>query len=91
LGFWRIFRRRQAEDERGSAVEFYERMIKTLASRGLERAAGETPLEFASATGMPDALKITQAYNRVRFGDEKLSASESTQIEEWLKGMEGSG
>jgi transglutaminase-like putative cysteine protease len=89
LGFWRLFRRRQAEDERASAVEFYERMIKTLAARGLKRSAGETPLEFASATKMPDALKITQAYNRVRFGDEKLSNDESAQIEEWLKGIEG--
>lgn len=89
LGFWQVFRRRQVEDERGSAVEFYERMMKALAARGLERAAGETPLEFASATGMPDALKITHAYNRVRFGDEKLSDNESTQIEEWLRRIEG--
>lgn len=88
LGFWRLFRRRQVEDERGSAVEFYERMTKTLSSHGLERAAGETPLEFAAATRMPEALKITHAYNRVRFGDGKLSATESAQIEEWLKKME---
>lgn len=90
LGFWQIFKRRQVEDERGSTVEFYERMIKTLAARGLNRSAGETPLEFASMTGMPDALKITHAYNRVRFGDEKLSANERAQIEEWLRKMEGS-
>ncbi len=89
LGFWRIFKRRQVEDERGSTVEFYERMIKTLAARGLNRSTGETPLEFANMTKMPDALKITQAYNRVRFGDEKLSASERAQIEEWLRRMEG--
>lgn len=89
LGFWQLFKRRQVEDERGSTVEFYERMIKTLAARGLERSAGETPLEFATMTGMPDALKITQAYNRVRFGDEKLSASERAQIEELLRRMEG--
>jgi transglutaminase-like putative cysteine protease len=89
LGFRRTFKRRQVEDERGSKVEFYERMIKTLAARGLQRAAGETPLEFASTTGMPDALKITRAYNRVRFGDQKLSVSERAQIEEWLRRMEG--
>jgi hypothetical protein len=89
LGFWRIFRRRQLEDGRGSVVEFYARMTKTLAARGLKRASGETPLEFAAATGMPLALKITKAYNRVRFGDQKLSVTESTQIEEWLRRMEG--
>jgi hypothetical protein len=38
---------------------------------------------------MPEAIEVTKAYNRVRFGDRKLSATESLQIEEWLKGMEG--
>jgi hypothetical protein len=90
LGFWRLLRRRQVEDGRGSVVEFYERMTKSLAARGLKRAAGETPLEFAAALHMPEALKVTKAYNRVRFDDQKLSATESTQIEEWLRRMEKS-
>jgi transglutaminase-like putative cysteine protease len=89
LGFWQIFKRRQVEDERSSVIEFYERMTKTLAAQGLERAVGETPLEFATATGMPEALQVTLAYNRVRFGDENLSASERAQIEHWLRKMEG--
>jgi protein-glutamine gamma-glutamyltransferase len=89
LGFWQLLRRRRVEDGRGSVVEFYERMTKMLAARGLRRAAGETPLEFAATTRMPEALQITKAYNRVRFGDERLSATEATQIEEWLKRMEG--
>jgi transglutaminase-like putative cysteine protease len=88
LGFWRIFKRREAEDKHTSVVEFYERMTKTLAAHGLQRAQGETPLEFATALGMPEALSITRAYNRVRFGDENLSTTETAQIEEWLKGME---
>jgi hypothetical protein len=87
-GFWRLFTRRQVEDPGRSVVEFYERMTKTLGARGLERAAGETPLEFASATGMPEAVQVTRAYNRVRFGEAKLSAAESAQIEEWLRRME---
>jgi transglutaminase-like putative cysteine protease len=90
LGFWRIFRRRQAEDQQVSIIEFYERMTRTLEARGLRRAPGETPLEFAAATGMPEAFKVTEAYNRVRFGDQKLSSTERAQIEEWLRGMEGS-
>lgn len=89
LGFWHLFRRRRVEDGRGSVVDFYERMTKMLAARGLKRAAGETPLEFALATRMPEALKVTKAYNRVRFGEQKLSATEAAQIEEWLKRMEG--
>ena len=87
-GFWRVFKRRQVEGKPASVVEFYERMTKTLAARGLQRSAGETPLEFAVATGLPEALKITRAYNRVRFGEQNLSATEATQIEDWLKRME---
>ncbi len=89
LGFWRLFSRVREEDARGSVIEFYERMTEALNARGLKRAPGETPLEFASATGMPEALNITRAYNRVRFGDVKLSAAERAQIEEWLSRMEG--
>lgn len=89
LGFWHIFRRRQVEGKPASVVEFYERMTRTLAARGLQRSAGETPLEFAQATELPEALKITRAYNRVRFGEQNLSATEAAQIEEWLKRMEG--
>jgi transglutaminase-like putative cysteine protease len=88
LGFWRVFKRRQVEGKPASVVEFYERMTKTLAARGLQRSAGETPLEFAAATGLPEALKITRAYNRVRFGEQQLSQDEAKEIEDWLREME---
>jgi hypothetical protein len=89
LGFWRIFKRREVEGRSASVVEFYERMMKSLSARGLKRPAGETPLEFAQATGIPEALKITRAYNRVRFGEQRLSIVEAEQIEAWLRRMEG--
>ncbi|MDT4955943.1 MAG: hypothetical protein QOJ02_4081 [Acidobacteriota bacterium] len=89
LGFWRIFNRRQVEGKQASVVEFYERMTKTLATRGLRRPPGETPLEFAEASGIPEALKITRAYNSVRFGEQNLTAVETEQIEAWLRRMEG--
>ena len=88
LGFWRIFRRREVEGKQASVVEFYERMTKTLAARGLKRPPGETPLEFAQASGIPEALKITRAYNSVRFGEQRLTANETQQIEAWLRRME---
>ncbi len=88
LGFWRFFSHTREEDARGSVVEFYERMTEALNARGLKRAPGETPLEFASATGLPEAMQITRAYNRVRFGDAELSAAERAQIEDWLRRME---
>jgi len=41
----------------------------------------KTPLEFASQVGLSEAASITKAYNRVRYGEEKLSAAERAQIE----------
>ncbi len=66
-------------------VEFYEQMQKVLSARGFTRAAHQTPLEFAFALDMPEAVKITEKYNRVRFGEKKLSKDEANEIEHWLK------
>jgi transglutaminase-like putative cysteine protease len=88
LGLWRGLRFWRTETEGRSVIDFYERMVAVLAARGLERAADETPLEFAAATGMMEALKVTHAYNRVRFGEQRLSAAEAAEIEEWLTGLE---
>jgi protein-glutamine gamma-glutamyltransferase len=71
-----------------SRVDFYERLIALLEKRGAKRAPFQTPLEFASLVGMSEALAITQAYNRVRYGEEKLSALERTEIEELLSVLE---
>jgi transglutaminase-like putative cysteine protease len=89
LGLWRMLRFWRTQTEGQSVIDFYERMTAVLAARGLERAANETPLEFATATGMTEAMKITRAYNRVRFGEHRLSATEAAEIEEWLSRLEG--
>jgi transglutaminase-like putative cysteine protease len=69
-------------------VEFYERMQNVLASKGFRREAHQTPLEFAFAVEMPEAVKITEKYNRVRFGEKDLSGDESKEIENWLESLE---
>lgn len=69
-------------------IEFYERMQAVLASKGFTRAAHQTPLEFAFALNMPEAVRITEKYNRVRFGEENLSEDETQEIENWLKRLE---
>jgi len=69
-------------------VEFYERMQKVLASKGFNRAAHQTPLEFAFALNMPEAVRITEKYNRVRFGEKNLSNDETQEIENWLEKLE---
>lgn len=79
----RVFGRRDA-----SIIAFYQRMIETLAEKGFIREPHQTPLEFAYALEMPEAVKVTEKYNRVRFGDKSLSAPETTEIEAWLNGLE---
>jgi len=59
-----------------------------LEKRGARRPPHQTPLEFASLVGMSEALEITRAYNRVRYGAEKLSASERREIEQLLSELE---
>ncbi len=85
LAFWiKLFDWARRKNET-TIVEFYEKMQKILAGKGFTRAAHQTPLEFAFALDMPEAVKITEKYNRVRFGEKKLSKDEANEIEHWLK------
>ncbi|MEO6655967.1 MAG: DUF3488 and transglutaminase-like domain-containing protein [Pyrinomonadaceae bacterium] len=79
-GVWdRLFAKRHA-----SIIEFYDRMQILLAEKGFAREPHQTPLEFAYAVAMPEAVNITEKYNRVRFGEKGLSKNEAVQIEGWL-------
>ena len=79
---------RAGSESEGSRVDFFERLIAVLERQGIRREASQTPLEFASAVGLSEARAITNAYNRVRFGEEKLSAAEQKQIELLLSQIE---
>jgi hypothetical protein len=57
--------------------------------RGVSRDKHLTPLEFADTVKSNEVLLITRAYNRVRFGNEKLSASETKEVERALFTLEG--
>ena len=86
---WRAWRMaKRPDDLERSAIEFYERLTKILANRGIKRAPDQTPLEFATTANWSEALLITTAYNRVRFGAERLAKSELSQIEDLLKRLE---
>ena len=63
-------------------------MQRILASKGFVREPHQTPLEFAYVVGMEEATKITEKYNRVRFGEKYLTASESDRIDQWLEELE---
>jgi transglutaminase-like putative cysteine protease len=87
-GFNRRLTHGEEVDRSGSIVAFYQRMLEALEARGLRRAAHQTPLEFAAATGIPEALSLTRAYHRVRYGKEKLSTTEVAEVEEYLRRVE---
>jgi transglutaminase-like putative cysteine protease len=75
-------------EQEGSRVEFYERLVGLLEKQGIKREPYQTPMEFASLVGMHEARAITSAYNRVRYGEEKLSLLEREQIEGLLSRLE---
>ena len=91
VGFWRGIKLWQREEERPSVIRFYERMTEVLAERGIRRERDVTPLEFAVTTGLSDVLRITSAYNRVRYGSQALSQAEEAEIEQCLARLEREG
>ena len=81
---------RAAADERAySNVQFYERLISLMEQRGVSRDKHLTPLEFADTLRSNEVMVITRAYNRVRFGGQKLSATERKEVERALFALEG--
>jgi hypothetical protein len=91
LEIWKRFRLLFQHKKETTVVEFYQRMQKMLAKRGLQREPHQTPLEFAFALNMPEAVKITEKYHGVRFGEKNLSRDETREIENWLKGLDERG
>ncbi len=76
-----------------AAGKLYSRMLKFLGSRGLQKAPGMTPLEFAGrvagewrAAG-EFVTPITELYCRVRFGHVPLSADDLARAQGWLAGL----
>jgi hypothetical protein len=93
--FWRFGWRRGAvmggHDETHSNIDFYERLLSAMEQRGLLRDKHLTPLEFANTLGQGSAIMITRAYNRVRFGNQRLTATEKREIESALAALENTG
>lgn len=86
--FWKNFVNWLKNKNDAGIVEFYERMQKVLAGKGFVREPHQTPLEFAFALNMAEAVSITEKYNRVRFGEKDLTNDEAEEIEDWLKNLE---
>lgn len=92
LKVWRKLWGRVFGDRNASIVEFYERMQTILAEKGFVREPHQTPMEFAYAVGMPEAVKVTEKYNQVRFGEKPVFSDEADEIEACLRrlGTKGS-
>jgi protein-glutamine gamma-glutamyltransferase len=87
--FWRRGAARALENGRAySNVQFYERLLELMEQRGVLRANDQTPLEFAGNSKSSDVMTITCAYNRVRYGGERLSTSEQREVERALTALE---
>jgi transglutaminase-like putative cysteine protease len=88
---WRWTRRVNQASEDGrtySNVQFYERLISLMEERGVSRDKHLTPLEFANTLRSNDVMVITRAYNRVRYGGQKLSPIERKEVERALFALE---
>ena len=86
---WRRGAGRAIEDSRAySNVQFYEKLLALMEQRGVLRDKHQTPLEFAGNLKSSDALTITRAYNRVRYGGERLSSAEQREVERALVALE---
>ena len=85
LKVWTLLWNRIFARPNASAIEFYERMQQILAGKGFIRLPHQTPLEFAYHIGLPEAVNVTEQYNRVRFGEWELNGEEADKIENWLK------
>ena len=81
--------RSKADERAYSNVQFYERLVSLMEQRGVARDKHLTPLEFADTLRSNDVMVITRAYNRVRFGGQKLSATERKEVERALFALEG--
>ena len=83
LKVWQV-----AEDEATTRVDFYNRLLRALEKQGVKRELYQTPLEFASTCDSFEAAAITKIYNRVRFGNEPLTANDSREVEAALARLE---
>ncbi len=88
FGWRRLAGFRREKESELSSVEFYRRLMNVLSARGISRSPDQTPLEFASQTGLELPLLITHAYHRVRYGSQSLTLQEAQQIDQWLGQME---
>jgi transglutaminase-like putative cysteine protease len=93
-GNWRESRRTGGPTtQQLAASRLYNRMLQLLRARGLTKASGTTPLEFAQRIAREWAVAgqfvtpLTELYCRVRFGQSPLSPDDLARAQAWLASL----
>jgi len=87
----RVLRVQRGEAEASDATLLYQRMLKVLRSRGIEKPAWLTPCEFARVVEEPEVAllvdDLTSAYNELRFGGHAEAAGRMVVLLERLEAI----
>jgi hypothetical protein len=95
---WRWWKSRQSvlkvqrgEVEASDATMLYQRMLKVLHKRGIEKPPWVTPFEFARVLQEPSiavlVMDLTAAYNELRFGGNLEAAGRMVTLLERLESV----
>ncbi len=93
LDLWRMRRHgrkvRRGEANRSDATLLYERMLRALHRRGIEKPGWLTPLEFSrvlpASEFSPIVIDLTQAYQDLRYGGNHAAAPRILELLEQLE------
>jgi len=91
--WWESLRTGGPTPQQLAASKIYSRMLQLLRSRGLTKASGMTPLEFAEritrewAEAGQFVTPLTEFYCRVRFGQIPLSPDDCARAQSWLASL----
>ena len=87
----RVLRVQRGEAEASDATLLYQRMLKVLKRRGIEKPAWLTPCEFAQVVKEPEVAllvdDLTFAYNELRFGGHAEAAGRMVVLLERLEAI----
>ncbi len=67
---------------------FYDEMVRILSKRGIERLPQETPMEFASRTGIQEVIGLTELFQRVRYGRIELYRDDKERARRLLESLQ---
>ncbi|HMT09721.1 MAG TPA: DUF3488 and transglutaminase-like domain-containing protein [Pyrinomonadaceae bacterium] len=79
--FVRAWARNRKPAATDAAARLFEKMETLLKRYGITRQEHQTPMEFAVASGIPEAIELTDRYQYHRFGGRELTKNEALEFE----------